>query len=788
MFKLNFKIAFRNLWKNRGITAINVGGLAIALAAFILVALYVQFETTFDHDVKNYDRIYLVGRSSSTFKTNYTPPPLTKLISDNFPEVASVGKMKGGFFEFPLNTDHGRFYSSKSVQMDYELAKMFNVIPYGSLQKPEDKDMYLPKNAMLELFPGDESNEPKQVIMGPKEGGAIRIVKGVVDGDRSHSNIQFDLLVIGNDLGKDEDYGYNNYNTYVQLKEGADPSLFAQKLNNLYRTELAKGDENPDMAYINSVQVFLDPLKQLHLRSTAGNDAGFKIVVAISALGLLILLIACINFTNLSIVQATRRAKEVGVKKVMGAYRFQLTLQFLTEIFMQCAFATVFGLILAELVLPKFNTMFHVNLQIWTNHSALIWQLPLLLVLITFIAGAYPAMVLSGFKPATVLKGNFQTSKQSHLLRNGLLVAQFSIAVIFITGLMIINSQLNYMRTQDVGFNPEQVVSIKNMAIFSDPAKFAPVRERILKVDGVSSVTASNAIPDGSKMGSNRYTIDGNDQTISFVDVDFDYFETLGIKVAAGRTFSPTFKTDTSSAAILNETAVAKFNLKNPIGKTIRGCNIAYTIVGVVKDFKSQGFEKTVEPTIYTINNPCGNLKTSLMIKAQASKMASVLSTLKSEWSQINKLDGEDFRYDFLDQLYGKLFEKQEQLQSIFFAATVLTIFIALLGLFAFAKYVTSGRTKEIAVRKVLGATDFQLFKLLNTSFFSLVLLANLLSLPIAFVLTKKWLETFAYRIEMPILPYFLSILITLVLTVITVSLQARNAVKLNPVNALKYE
>jgi putative ABC transport system permease protein len=788
MFKLNLKIALRNLWKNKGITAINIGGLAIALATFILVVLYATFETSYDKENPNYDRIYLIGRNYSDQKTNYTPPPLTNLIRANIPEVELVAKMKGGFFEFPINSDKGRFYTKNSVSMDYEFAKMFHIIPDGGLKQPATADAFLPTKTMEQLFPGQNYKKGKEVIFGPKSFGQTNFIAGTISRDNAHSNINFDLLVIGREIGKNEDYGYNNYYTYLQVKPATDVKKLESKINKLYKAELIKAGMDANGDRFKSISIFLDPLANQHLKPRAGNDSNYKVLIAITVLGLLIMLIACINFTNLSIAQATKRAKEVGVKKVMGAYRFQLICQFLTEILIQALAATVLGLMLAELILPAFNHLFAVELSIWNRDNELIWQLPTILAAVTIIAGIYPALVLSGFKPAAVLKGNFSTGKQSLLLKNGLLVVQFSVAVIFIIGLFTISSQLKYMRYQDVGFRAEQVVAIKNMAIFNDPKVFAPIRDRIMQVPGVKSVTVATSLPDGSKQGTNSYTIEGREQSISFLDVDFDYFETLGIKLKEGRFFNQEFATDTANSTILNESAIAKYGLINPIGKVVKSNSINYTIVGVVKDFKTMGFENAVEPSIYAIKNPNGNQKTSLMIKIEEGEMSQALATLKSKWANINKLDGEDFRYDFLDQLYGKLFQKQEQLQSVFFAAASLTIFIAVLGLFAFAKYITNGRIKEIAVRKILGASDLHILKLINTSFFMMVVIANLLSWPLAYILIKTWLKTFAYRIDMPIAPFVLSALITICLTIITVSAQARSAVKANPVDALKYE
>ncbi|RZL30768.1 MAG: FtsX-like permease family protein, partial [Pedobacter sp.] len=566
--------------------------------------------------------------------------------------------------------------------------------------------------------------------------------------------------------------------TDIQVKPGTDVTDLESKINTLYQAELRKNGMIEEGENATVTTAFLDPLKNQHLRPKAGNDANYKVLIALSLLGFAILIIACINFTNLSIAQATKRAKEVGVKKVMGAYRYQLTAQFLIEILMQCFIATLLSLVVAEIALPQFNRLFLVDLTIWQIDNELIWQLPLILIFITLIAGYYPALVLSGFKPVSVLKGNFQTSKQTYWLRNSLLVTQFSVAVIFITGLLIINSQLKYMRTQDVGFNPNQVLRVKNIVYFNNPEKFAPIKEKILKVPGVKATTVANILPDGSETGSNGYTVNGTQASLDFIDVDYDYFETLNIKLKEGRLFSAEFKGDAQNAAILNEAAVARFGLKDPIGKVVRGCKTDYTIVGVIKDFKANGFEKAVEPSIYSINNPCGNGKTEIMIKVDENQMAAVLATLKANWKDINKRDGDNFRYEFLDEMYGKLFKKQEQLQSVFFAAAMLTIFIAILGLFAFAKYITNGRIKEIAVRKILGANDLQIFKLLNTSFFYMVMIANIISWPLAYILTKKWLETFVYRVDISVLPFVISGLITVLLTIITVTLQARSAVK----------
>ena len=794
MFKLNLKIALRNLWRNKSITAINVGGLAIALAAFILVAMYFTYETSFDKSNPNYKNIYVVGVTYPEFKTNYIAAPFAKAIKQTYPEVESVGLIKEGSFELTIKNGKNTLFTKNILAVDYNAAKMLNIVPENGLTKPSgdiERLNYLSKESMKTLFPDKKDNKPEMVGYGASNSGITGTIAGTIDG-KKHSNFNFDGVSLAAELGEHDNYDMNDYSIYLKLKPHVDVANLERKISELYRYELLKVNAKKELAELKTISIFLDPLANLHLRPKAGNDLPYKTLMALSILGFLILVIACINFTNLSIAQASKRAKEVGVKKVMGAYRSQLSLQFLTEIFIQCFIATVLALILVELVLPQFNNLFQVNLSVWQIDNGLIWELPLILVIITLIAGTYPSMVLSGFKPALVLKGNFAASKQSSWLRNGLLVFQFSIAVIFIIGLLIINSQLKYMRTQDVGFNANQVVYIKNLTLFNNPAKFGsvsfnPVRDRLMRIPGVKSATVASFIP-GGQNGINNYAYKATKANIDFVNVDFDYFETLNIKLKEGRFFSTTFTTDTINSAIINESAVAKYGIKNPVGQIIKGCGIDYKIVGIIKDFKTQGFESKVQPTIYTIKDPCGSYKTHILLKIEENKMASALVALKSQWPQINPKDGEDFRYEFLDELYGKLFKKQEQLQTVFFAAAMLTIFIAILGLFAFAKYITNSRIKEIAVRKILGASDIQIFKLINSSFFIMVLLANLISWPVAYILTKKWLETFAYRIDLSMLPFLLSAAITILLTVITVSIQAKKAVSANPVDALKYE
>jgi putative ABC transport system permease protein len=789
MFKLSLKIAIRNLTRSYFTSLINIGGLGIALAAFILIVTYVNYETSYDKSNPNYDNIYIVGRDLAGAKTNFTPPSLGQLIEQYCPEVELVGKMKATNFGFAMFSKQGKVYVEKSLVVDYNAAKMFNLHPQNGLKRPAGKEerlFYLKEPSMHTLFPGKKDNMPELVAMGSKISGLTGIVSGSITPD-PHSNIQFDALVVANEIGEEEGFGYPNYYTYIQVKPGINILDLQLKIDQLLKGGMIK--ENKDQKAIDYKKpiIFLDPLSNLHLRPMAGNNTNYKVVMVLFFLSILIVIIACINYTNLTTAQASKRAKEVGVKKVLGAHRYMLMLQFLVEILVQCILSVIIALVLTEVCLPAFNNLFEVPLSL-TGAGDLFWILPILLLIITIIAGIYPALVLSAFEPARVLKGNFQTSIESHWLRKTLLITQLTIAVVFIAGIAIVSTQVKYMHTEDTGFNTNQVILIKNIAYFNKPDVFAPVREKILKIEGVESVTVASNVPDGSAVGNNSYTIEGRETSLDFVDVDFDYFETLGIKLKNGRTFSRAYKSDTSNSAVINESAAAKFGLVDPIGKTIRGCDIDYKVVGIIRDFKSQGFENVVQPTIYAMKNQCGNARLNIMIRVNGGQMGNIIATLKREWFSINKLDGEDFRYEFLDDLYGRLFKKQEQLRSVLFISGMLTIFISVLGLFAYSRFMTNNRTKEIAIRKILGATNFQVLRLLNTSFLWMLIIANLIAWPFVYMLAKYWLATFAYRIDISVLPFVLTGLFTLVLTIITVTIQALKAVYANPVDALKYE
>jgi putative ABC transport system permease protein len=498
----------------------------------------------------------------------------------------------------------------------------------------------------------------------------------------------------------------------------------------------------------------------------------------------LVLIIAAINFTNLAVTMATRRAKETSVRKVLGAQKMQLGIQFILETGLQCVFSLTIALILVELFLPSFNAVLSTTivLENLSDYQEILIQIAVALVVITLLVGLYPALLISNFLPATVLKGNFNTSNKGYWVRNTLIVAQFAIAILFISGIWVINSQLNYMQTKDLGYQPQQVLAINMMQDNSDQ-HFNKIKNVLKGIAGVNTISRADHIP-GEDMGGNSYSANGNTYTGNFIAVDVDYFNAMGMKLLAGRGYSATNTADTAKSIILTETAAKTFGITNPVGKTLKFHGEDVNIIGLVKDFNHYSPEKSYQPIVFQYMR--GNPLRYVIVNINPAQSAATLAEIEQQWT---KLEPEfPIKYNFLNKSFEKLLASQAQLRKLIGMLSAVTIILALMGLFAIAAFTTQRRSKEINIRKVLGASLMDILKLLNRNFAILVIIANLIAWPVAYLILNQWLSEFAFRISMPVLPFILSGVFTLLLTVIIVSLQSFKAANANPVDALKYE
>lgn len=792
----NLKIAWRAAWKSKLFTALNILGLAVGFAGFILAYAYINRENSYDAWNPNYDNIYLVGLEESGKASDLTPAALAPAIQANLPEVAKVGRIASAPFEVPFISDDDMFYVKRWFGADKTIADIFGVQVDGLAinQSKEPKLGVLSPAVGKKLFPQEQQrafSEPKPLALVNEESGVFENINGIGK-ERSLSNFDYDYLALTDDIAAGRGDGDAPvYQTYLQIKPGTDTKLLETKINSLYKNEIAKTKETINTSRANS-HIYLDPLKNLHLRPKHGSDTGYKITVALGVLSAIILLLACINFANLMLVQAQKRSKEIGMKKVFGVSRRQLAGQFLIEVFIQCLTAAAIASFLIILGWNLLTKYFGYNLASFDFNPTVLIQLASAVLMSTLISGVYPAFILSGYNTVATIKGSLQRSYQSQTFRNVLLTFQFVIAFGFISAMLIINQQIAFIKKGDRGFNADQVVHIKSLTVFNKPAEFSTIRNQMKAIPGIAEVTVATNTPGGLAPRDEEFNYIDKNYALNHIGVDYGYFETLGMQVKDGRAFAEQFPADTTSSIVLNEAAATRLGIKQALGQMISICDASYQVIGIVKDSKMQGFEQLVKPTAYTLQSKCGMPdhppKYEILMKLEAGKVRSALSGLEKLWPTINKKDGKYFLYDFIDQKYAALYAKQVQLQQAFTAFTLLIILVALIGLFSMSAYVIGLREKEVGIRKVLGANARQILLLLNKPFIKLVAIAIIIATPVAWWGTEQWLNTFAYRIELSWWIFVLAAIFALALAFLTVSYQAIKAAIVNPINSLRDE
>lgn len=790
MIIIHLKIIWRNVLRSKLFTALNILGLAMGFAGFILAHLYINRETSYDSWNPNYENIYLVGLSHQGNDTDLTPPALAGFIQAQLPEVVEVGRVSYFPWEVPFIHDDGEVMVKDWKTADLTIAKMFGIEAYDPLlmegERPELN--LVTAEVARTLFPLDPVTtfEPRQVILHSERSGYFPHIYGVAK-ERELSNLTYDAIFFKPDLAGENLGDPLPYQTYIQVKPGTDVGQLDQKIKQLYKREISPQHHVVTSAFANG-ETYLDPLSHLHLRPQHGSNTGYITVWALAILSGVILLLAGINFANLMIALAHKRAKEIGVKKIFGVSRARLTVQFMGEVLLQCLLAAVLAWSLVVLCRNGLEKWLAYDLSAFAVDSQIAWQLLTAALLTALVSGCYPAIILSGYQPVTILKGNFQTSHRTAWLRHALLTFQFVIAMVFICGMFILNRQLDYMRGGDKGFEPAQVVYIKNGALLNTPADFKLFRDRLQAYPGIEYATVATSVPGGINPAEREFTYINEVRQVEHVAVDFDYMETMGMEVLQGRSFTEGFSADSLNGAIINETLAKAFDMPSPIGQTIRGCDTDFRVVGVVKDSKMQGFEELVRPTVYSIASTCGLYKTEILIKMKPGMVQQTLAALDTDWKSINRLDGERFRYEFIDQKYAALHAQHGQMQSAFSAFTILSLAIAVMGLFSMSAYSISIRQKEMSIRKVLGASAGEVFVQLNKPFLRVFVLANLVALPLAYLLVDRWLSTFAYRISVQWWMFVLAGIVALSIALLAVTFQSLRAARVNPASSLRDE
>ncbi|MDB4901002.1 MAG: cell division protein FtsX [Mucilaginibacter sp.] len=804
MFQNYFKIAFRNLLRNKSFSAINICGLAIGLAVCLLITLFVIDELSYDKYNLKADRIYRVNSdfkvNGSLFEARETPGSMATNMLKDYPGIEYAARIKNNG-KILVKKDSQTLVELNSFYADDALFNVFTLPmiagdPKTALSQPYS--LVISENIAKKYF---KSTDVIGKTLYLNNTSNYKIT-GVIKNTPVQSHIHFSFIKSINEIPGINSGGWlsENYITYMLLRPG-----ITQKDLNHYLKEATKKYAEADLRqFIHTSIADLDqkgdhfrfvtiPLTKIHLYSTLTNEqepsGNAEYVYIFIVIAIFILLIACVNFMNLSTARSAGRSKEVGVRKVLGSNRGTLIYQFLIESTLTSFIALIIALVLAVLMLPYFNQLS--GKQITLDLFSTIWLLPCLLAIAVFLgllAGTYPAFFMSAFQPIQVLKGKLSAGFKNSILRNSLVVFQFSTVIILIVGTLVIYSQLNYIRNKKLGYNREQVLVLQNTASLYLHAK--SFKEEVLKLAGVKLGTMSSYLPttpnnDTEVYGKDAGMSPGQSTALETWDVDEDYIPALGMQMAAGRNFSKEMLTD-SSAIIINETAAKMLGYGNPLNKNLyKGSKHPYHIIGVVKDFNSSSLRSKIAPLVFQLNLDRGGMAFRIETK-NIPFLVSQIQTLYHN-ADANMAD-QPFTYSFMDDDFDHLYRSEQNTGKIFVSFAFFAILIACLGLFGLVTYAAEQRTKEIGIRKVLGASVSSIIGMLSGDFLKLVVIAAVIAFPIAWWAMNKWLQDFAYRTSISWWVFAVAGLLAIIITVVTVSFRAIKAALMNPVTSLRAE
>lgn len=820
MLKNYFKIAFRNLFKHKLYSLINIFGLAVGIACCVLIMLYVNNEWSYDEFHSKSDRIYRAwvhedyGEGDIYFNT-VTPFVLKPTLEQNIPEVESIAR-RYQFSDLVKPNDQAEAFSESLQLVDPSFLTIFDFEllkgdPQTALSQPNG--VVITPEAAKRYF--GEANPMQQSLL-IKMGNEFEAftVTGIIEKAPENSSIRYQLLIPfekGRDLFSERAFtSWFNVSpeTYVLLKDDASLQAVEAKFPEMMQQALG-----PEEYERSSYTVGLQPLTDIHLNTDMPtgiapvSDPTYSYILG--AIALLVLLIACVNFMTLSVSRSTSRAKEVGIRKTVGAQRQHLMYQFWGEALLMTVLALGFGVLLAELLLPYFNSLSGTSLSLDIDWGS-VMLFAGLVAFISLVAGIYPALILSGFRPVEVLKGKLQIKGDKSLFRKGMVVFQFTLSIFLIASTIIVNRQLNFMRSKDLGYQKEQIVVLQTDATPSQGNGLISVIEGVeQKRNLLDNVLAGQASVRG--VASSLFTpvqngwigvdfrdIDGKKRQFNANFVDARYLDVMGIDIIQGRGFSEENTSDARRAVVVNQALVDDYGWENPIGKRLPGENfIDHEIIGVTDNFNYMSLKTKVEPLAMTINpriifSGIDNVSIAsapsprITVKLAPGDIPSAMDALEAAWEDI--APAEPFNFTFLDQAVDNQYRQEERLSQIVIFGSALAIIIACLGLFGLASLMVVRRTKEIGVRKVLGASPAGIMMLVNREFTKLVLVGFVLAAPLAWYAMNSWLQDFAYKADITVWVFLLAGVITLAVAWLTVSYQSVKATLINPVDSLRSE
>ncbi|MCJ7582900.1 MAG: ABC transporter permease [Candidatus Aminicenantes bacterium] len=785
MFKNYLKIAWRNMKRHKAYSFINITGLAIGMACCMLILLWVQDELSYDRFHENGENIYRVIQdiNFSDHSTSWAinQGPLGPSLKNDYPEIVDFCRRTGRGVTL---TYQDKRFDEVVGMVDPSLLSMFSFPlvqgdPVGALSEPQS--IVFSEDMAKKYFPNEDPLGKVVKI----DNFYDFLVTGVLKNIPTNSHLQFDFLipfVFGREWNYTVDnWGNSSFTTYVQVQKGVSGQDVVQKISgHLFDKPTIEKD----------ARLNLQPLKRIHLYSDYAYDmpqGNVGSVRIFSIVAFFILLIACINFMNLTTARSSNRAKEVGMRKVSGAYRSDIVKQFYGESILFAFVSLLFAFALANALLPLFNKLAAKQLAFHFLDNSWIW---IGLVSITIgagvIAGSYPALFLSSFHPVRVLKGSLASGSRGSNFRKVLVVTQFMLTTLLIIGTIIIFNQVNFMRNQKLGYDKEHLVVINMRGNIR--SQFDAVKDELKKDPNILGITAASNEPIYGYQFSNslwRWEGQGPDEEILMraVFADVDYFKVLGMKILAGEGFSRELPGGGEFACVVNEEAARVMKMENAVGQLLNLGDNRGTILGVVKNYHFSPLNQMIEPLIILYNPPSSR---KVFARLRSENITKTIAGIQEVWKKF--APQYNFDYSFLDESLDSLYRTESRIGHIIRTFSILAVIVSCLGLFGLASYMAEQRTKEIGVRKILGASNQHLVYLLNREMVKWVLVANIIAWPVAYLGASKWLQSYAYRINVGIFPFVLAALLTFLIALLTVSSQSIRSARSNPADSLRYE
>jgi putative ABC transport system permease protein len=797
MIKNYLKIALRNFQRHKGYSLINIAGFSAGMAVCLLILTYVRHELSYDRYHSDADRVYRVAQDIRTPTSNRVFAPISPMVAptlmSDFPQVEKAGRAFTFVQTRLLRRGDTFFYEDRFMYADPEL---FEVLTIPFLQGNPQTALTRPRTLVI-----SERMALKYFGHGNPVGQTIEVndetyeITGMVADCPENTHLKYDLIAsmeTFSDWEEMSNWYSTMFYTYIKLEPNVNGEEFSRQISSL--ADRYVGEKLKEWG--DSYHYFLQPVSRIHLHShiryetePSGNP---QYVTIFSFVGLFILVIACLNFMNLSTARSVNRAKEVGMRKVVGAKRFQLIGQFLGESLLVTLVSLGLALVIARFAIPLINDVTGIALDFGQlSDPVIVFGLIAGSMVVGLAAGVYPALVLSAFRPISTIKGRQKTGTSSFAMRNGLVVVQFAISILLIIGTLIMSKQFQFMKNQHLGFEKDQKLVLPIRGGISIQENYESVKNQFTELPFVRSAAASSSVP-GRGVSNFAISLVGEDdtknQSMFHLYFDHDFIPLYGIEMAAGRAFQKKMSTDIAGAFLINEAAVAAFGWNSPeeaLGKRLQtgfGGRVN-PIIGVAKNFHYRGLQTRVEPLVMEYNPQPFRF---LTLDFDISDLKNAMATVESRWKSL--YPDHPFESFFLDTDFDRQYRSDEQVGKIFGIFTVLGLFIACLGLLGLASFTTESRTKEIGIRKVVGASVPGIVIMLSKQFTQWVLLANIIAWPLAYYLMSRWLKNFAYRTDINILIFFASAVLVLVVALLTVSFQSIRAATANPADSIRYE